>query len=71
MSNTGTYKLIGGTMVKVSDKVPSLRKPVWFPPRSQVGVSGYKDEHLGHNVILENKDQKREYMRKNHVAEAG
>lgn len=35
MSNTGTYKVIGGELVKISDRTPKIPALVYFPPRSE------------------------------------
>jgi hypothetical protein len=70
MSNTGTYKLIDGKMVKVSDKTPNIKGHMWYPKRSQRSHGGYHDEHLG-DVFVESKEHKRQIMKEQHLAEAG
>lgn len=65
MSKTGTYKIINGELVKVSDRVPSLRPSVYFPKASD--HSGYTSEMAG--VHFRNKNHKREVLKEKGWAE--
>lgn len=67
MSNTGTYKMIDGELVKVSDRVPSLKPFVYFPGHGANDHSGYYSEGLG--KFVKSKDHKREILKKKGWAE--
>lgn len=67
MSKTGTYKVIDGEVVKVSDRIPSLKAPVYFP--SACDHSGYYSEALDKHFY--SKDHKRQVMNEMGVAECG
>ena len=72
MSKTGTYAYRGGRIVKISDKIPTLRSPVFFPRRSQRRCGAYIDPNLGHEpVVVKDKDHKREIMKREHLKEVG
>jgi hypothetical protein len=72
VSKTGTYAYRDGKLVKVSDRVPSLRSPVYFPPRSKRSCGAYEEEHFGDKpVMVTSKDHKRQIMKEQHLAEVG
>lgn len=65
MSNTGTYRVIDGKVVKVSDRVPGLAYTFdCFVPNG-----GYNSENLG--CFIDSRRKKREVMRVQGVREAG
>lgn len=70
MSNTGTYKMVKGKFIKVSDRLPKLRSSVYYPPRSKRSCGSYYDEHLG-DTWVHSKDHKRKILQEQHLKEAG
>jgi len=64
MVKTGTYKYVDGILVKVSDKIPSIKSPIYFPK-----TGGYYSESL--NKHFESKTEKRNFMKKKGYAEVG
>ena len=70
MSSTGTYKMVDGKLVKVSDRVPrsvayahstlcSFKKPYW-------------EEHLGEKpIFIEPKGQKAKLVKEQGLVEKG
>lgn len=74
MAKTGTYKWDPKLkqVVKVSDDIPRLRKPVWFPTKGHKlrTHEGYFDEHLN-ETFIRNKEHKRRVMDELYAEEAG
>lgn len=56
------------TFVKVSDKIPGVSGKVWFP--NKCAHSGHRFENLADKTFYSAKEKK-DYMKKNHIAEAG
>lgn len=65
MSKSGTYKVIDGELVKVSDKIPRLKENVYFPGASD--HSGYFSENL--NAHIRSKEHKRQVLKQKGAAE--
>lgn len=65
MNKSGTYKIIDGELVKVSDNIPSLKPSVWFPKAS--GHSGYYSENLDSHIM--SRDHKRRILKEKGAAE--
>lgn len=66
---TGTYKYNSETkqMELVSTSIPNIKARVWMPRK--VAHSGHRFENLGKTFYSEG--EKREYMKKKNIAEAG
>lgn len=65
MSKTGTYKVVNGEVVKVSDRVHTQSDV--FMPRDTIH-SGHYFENLG--TIITSKEHKRQVMKEQNVTEA-
>lgn len=50
MSNTGTYKVVDGELVKISDKV-RLAQSVFWPVHNDPRTNGMTFEHMDHKPI--------------------
>lgn len=68
MSKSGTYKVIDGEVVKVSDKVPSLRPPVFLKSDGEFIEEFATKEHPKGQWVA-NKDEKRRILDDLHLAE--
>lgn len=69
MSKTGTYKIIDGKLVKISDRVPR-RMPVIWPGHNDPRTNGMVFENLGHEpTYISTKNQLREVLKRTGTAQ--
>ena len=65
MNKTGHYVFRDGNLVKISDDIPSLQRPVYF---NRGGVP-YFDKSA--RRVFNSKQEKREWLKKNGLREGG
>lgn len=68
MSKSGTYKVIDGEVVKVSDRLPSLRKSVYLKSEGEF-VEEFATREHPRGQWVKNKDEKRRIMQEMKLAE--
>lgn len=65
---TGTYKIVDGECVRVSENIPNIRDGVYLPSGGK-WYEEFNDKANPHGRFIENKAQKRQVLKELHLAE--